>query len=365
MSSLELIGQIYEAVGSPELWPAALENLADAVGAIGAGFVYRTSDHTAWTFNPRMEEIAAAYLEEGWLTRDDRVPPVLTEHFPGFRVDPDYWTEAQARELPIYRDFLLPRGLKASAACLIQGSKDDALHIAIEGLASYSTARSAVPLLNQIRPHLARSLSLTGHLTQTYEKGVADGLEAAGVGAAVVSSSGRLRVANETFGKWFNGNITDLVGNVRFSDTAANQQLGSILDLESQGVPGGRSFPVTNGTSVAALHCIPLRGRSREVFEAKGFVLLLARPGNRMVPTADLLRLLFDLTPAEARLARLIAQGKTVAEAAQESGIQPNTVRIHLKAVYAKTGFSGQSELAVSLSSLGSKDDLVSDDRDR
>jgi len=352
--SLDLIGQIYEAAATPELWPAVLDQIAQAVSAFGACFVHRSGEQVRFVVSPRMEqELAPAYVEGGWVTRDDRVPPVIAEHHPGFRVDPDYWTEAQVSEMPIYRDFLLPRGMNASAASLIQGSRDDVLHVGIEGLPSYATARDAVPILDAIRPHLARALSLSMKMTRTYEQGVVNGLEATGVAAAVISPGGRLRAANELFGCWFGGDVTDLNGNIHFRDVAANQQLRTALSLESGKQLGGRSFPIRNGEKVAVLHCLPLKGRSRDVFEADGIALILARPDNRMVPTADLLRLLFDLTPAEARLARLLAEGKTVAEAARECGIQPNTVRAHLKAIYAKTGFARQSDLAIALSSLG------------
>lgn len=360
-SSSDFISDIYEAAGSPEQWPIVLRGIAGAIGAFGACFVHRTGQDTSWILSHGMEELGAAYLAEGWLTRDDRVPPVIAEHHPGFRVDADYWTEQQVREMPIYRDFLLPRNLHASAATLIQGSRDDVLHVAVEGLSSYATARSALPFLNDIRPHLARAISLSAKLARAYAEGMVSGLDARGVGAAVVSSSGRIRAANESFGTWLDGNITDAAGHVRFADPAANEQLRLALALETNSRSGGRSFPIRGAGSIAAIHCLPLKGKSRDVFESDGFILMMARPGNRMVPTADLLRLLFDLTPAEARLARLLAQGRTVAEAARESAIQPNTVRAHLKAIYAKTGFSGQSELAVTLSALGTKDDLADD----
>jgi len=349
-----LIGQIYEAVSVPELWPTILEEIADSVGAFGACFVHRSGENGRWVASPRMEEeMAAAYVAEGWLTRDDRVPPVIAEHYPGFRVDPDYWTEEQVRDMPIYRDFLLPRNLNASAASLIQGSHDDVLHVGIEGLPSYATARAAVPTLDAFRPHLARALSLSAKMTHAHEMGVIRGLDAAGIAAAVVSPSGRLRVSNARFDAWFGGDITDLKGNVQFRDGSATAQLRSALRAPPGSGEAGRSFPIRQAGQVAVAHCIPLSGRSREMFESDGVVVMLAQPGNRMIPSADLLRLLFDLSPAEARLARILAEGRTVTEAAADLGIQVATARSQLKSVFTKTGFSRQVDLVMALSTFG------------
>jgi len=178
-----------------------------------------------------------------------------------------------------------------------------------------------------------------------------EGLAANGVPAAVVGATGRLRVANDLFGSWFEGDIIDLHGQLHFRDASANRQLRAALspDLIRD---GGRSFPVSASERLGVLHCVPIRGRSRDRLESDGFVIILAQPGNRMIPGADLLRLLYDLTPAEARLARLLAAGNTVAAAAGELGVQANTARIQLKGIYAKTGFSRQSDFLVALAAM-------------
>jgi DNA-binding CsgD family transcriptional regulator len=58
------------------------------------------------------------------------------------------------------------------------------------------------------------------------------------------------------------------------------------------------------------------------------------------------LQTLYGLTPAEARVARLLASGRSVAAIARELRVSPNTVRTQLKATFAKTDTCQQSELA-------------------
>ncbi len=54
---------------------------------------------------------------------------------------------------------------------------------------------------------------------------------------------------------------------------------------------------------------------------------------------------LFDLLPSEARLAWAIAQGRSIAEAAEHLGLTIETARNYSKKIYSKTGSRGQAEL--------------------
>lgn len=55
----------------------------------------------------------------------------------------------------------------------------------------------------------------------------------------------------------------------------------------------------------------------------------------------------FDLTEAQARLAVFLSEGGTIAEYAAATRLSVETVRTHLKAVFAKTGAKRQAELAI------------------
>jgi DNA-binding NarL/FixJ family response regulator len=69
-------------------------------------------------------------------------------------------------------------------------------------------------------------------------------------------------------------------------------------------------------------------------------------------PPIELIRSLFDLTPAEARVARGLAAGQTVKGIAVESRTSTNTVRSHVKVVLMKTGYSRQSDVVALLNGL-------------
>ena len=75
-------------------------------------------------------------------------------------------------------------------------------------------------------------------------------------------------------------------------------------------------------------------------------MLLLITPVDRAaVPTAEVLQGLFDLTPAEARIARGIGLAQTIDALAAAQGLSRETIRSHLRQVLMKTGLNRQAEL--------------------
>lgn len=77
-----------------------------------------------------------------------------------------------------------------------------------------------------------------------------------------------------------------------------------------------------------------------------GYVVFL-RSGQygRLDDFKPRVRKLYKLTPQEARIACELAQGQTVSNIASRLGVQKNTIRVHLKHIYYKTGTRCQSQL--------------------
>jgi DNA-binding CsgD family transcriptional regulator len=81
-------------------------------------------------------------------------------------------------------------------------------------------------------------------------------------------------------------------------------------------------------------------------------LLAIADLDQRPRPPADTLREAFKLTPAEVRIAQLIASGESLDDAAEILGIQRETARVQLKAVFSKTDTHRQGELVALMASL-------------
>lgn len=74
---------------------------------------------------------------------------------------------------------------------------------------------------------------------------------------------------------------------------------------------------------------------------------------GRRAPSAAILGGLFDLSPAEARVARGLIEGRTVNKVADGYGLNESTVRNQLRLIFAKTGASRQSELVLLCGGVG------------
>jgi DNA-binding CsgD family transcriptional regulator len=137
-----------------------------------------------------------------------------------------------------------------------------------------------------------------------------------------------------------------------FARTLLNQfinRLGAVPDLDECAVD-----PIAirrDGKQLVVVRVVPIHGAGRQPFLGAGALLTLTPIGLREPAPPALLAQAFALTPAEARLAAIIAQGATPERAAGVLGISRQTARNQLKAVFAKTTHP-QSELVALLSRL-------------
>jgi DNA-binding CsgD family transcriptional regulator len=85
----------------------------------------------------------------------------------------------------------------------------------------------------------------------------------------------------------------------------------------------------------------------RAVAANHGLAALLTfyHPNSPPIVDTDLLANAFDLTPAECRVACHIAEGRTPKEIANQIGVQHDTVRKQLQAIYQKTATNRQADL--------------------
>ena len=78
----------------------------------------------------------------------------------------------------------------------------------------------------------------------------------------------------------------------------------------------------------------------------------LTRIDELPVPSERALKFVYDLTPAEARLAQGISRGGSLEEVAADLGIRISTARTQLASIFAKTDTRRQARLVAILSHL-------------
>jgi hypothetical protein len=86
-----------------------------------------------------------------------------------------------------------------------------------------------------------------------------------------------------------------------------------------------RSFPVRGPDAQVALiaHVVPIRRSARDLLSKSVGVLTLMPAKTPQSPSVELVQSLFDLTAAEARVARSLTMGQTVDEIASEKECHP------------------------------------------
>ncbi|QDZ11754.1 helix-turn-helix transcriptional regulator [Devosia ginsengisoli] len=181
-------------------------------------------------------------------------------------------------------------------------------------------------------------------------------LEAIGIPAAIISARGVAIASNSLFEA-----LTDVLrpaafGRLAARDRLADQLLQAALPGQGVPVPEVRSIPMRLVDSDRAIvtHVIPLQRSASDIFDqGAAMVAVSGYSAGGNVPTEPLLRGLFDLSVAEARIAAGLAAGLTLAEVAQQRGIGMATARTHLAQVLRKTGTRQQGQLIALLKGFG------------
>ena len=351
----DILDRVYEAAAVPELWTDVLERMATIAGARSAALlVFDPARRLQYISTPDYAELLADFAgnSEGY---DNRRPRrALATGHAGFLHDLELFTQAELDADPIYRDFLLPFGIKWTAGSVIPVPTSDLLvfdFVRSEGQGPFD--RQAMRRLDAYRPHLARAALLAHRLGLRSATAATDAMETIGLPAAMIAAGGRVLSAN--------GLLEALAPRVRiaafdrimFGPPAADRML--VEALATIAAPAGaavRSIPLPATAAFPALigHLIPIRRAAGDIFANAAAMLVVTSVTAPAAPLTEVLTGLFDLTPAEVRAARGIVTGLTVAQMARSSGLSKETVRSQLKSAMAKTGTARQTDLALLLS---------------
>ena len=192
-------------------------------------------------------------------------------------------------------------------------------------------------------------------------------LEVLNLPAVVFDAKGRVLAANSLIEdprqpvRWL------AAGRIALSDPRADTMFRQAVETISQGRTPICSFPVRDRADYPTLvaHIIPLHGEARHITARSAGVLIVMPVMAPGAPPVDLIRSLFDLTQAEARVARRIAIGESIDDIAAASAVSRNTVRTHVRGLLEKTGCTRQAEVVALLAGIRKPGSAVLDESDR
>ncbi len=375
---LPVIAKLYDAVLDGTQWPTFLHEMTVAFASKGAQVVRVQPRDSLLSFSAlygydadvmRMYDtndlgLAIQRFERHFaelMPTDPRIR--LLEHYPSrplsCRLEID---EAELHNSQMYREML--RRADVEYSLVVSLAEEDGSLIMLGVFRGHNTSHFThddVATFSEIVPHLKQAITVSESLAGIrFEADSALGaLDSVGMGILLVERDGRLIHANRTgrriaeLGDGLSINASRVRLHTLDDDSALRRTLAECLDAGEAGALG-LSIARPSGADPIRMTVHPFDHRAAGA--PKGHrrpiaLLLFSLPEEPIETHVDLLRRLFGLTPAEARICEQLVQGRSVQQLAIDLDIEVDTVRTHLKKIFAKLGVNRQAELIAKVAS--------------
>jgi DNA-binding CsgD family transcriptional regulator/PAS domain-containing protein len=373
------IRRLYEAATDAGQWPAFLEELARCFGGKGAHIVrVNPRDHVLsfsalygyddyirehYAFDGADIGIAFRRFDERFgklMPTDPRVR--LVERYPNRPFScRSAISDAELHASRMYQEVLSPADVEYSLVVNIPEDDGSLILFGVfRGRQSSSFKEHDVEAFGELIPHVKQAVSLGEHLARVdFANRVAfEALDSLAMGVLIVDEHARIVHASATARRVIDADdgVALLNGALKLQSRDDDARLrGAIWDAiasaRSGGMPPAQAVAINRASGkepypalVCALWGNHLRcGVGR--LDSPLAIVFVSIPEEPQEAPAELLRRLFGLTLAEARLCERLVHGETVEEAAQDLNIAKDTARVHLRNVFDKTGVSRQAEL--------------------
>lgn len=356
------IGQIYRAVFFPELWPTVLAETAAFLNSTKALFVFVDErSNTRHVYHAHGVDPAFVATLEGKLAQDTPwLTPAESPTRPGQVVYGDHLLMPSPRGMPnLFVESLRQQDVGPMLHACIGTFGQHQLHLIVTRPSSgepYSAddRDDCQSVVDYIRNAWQLERSVADH--QLIEKGAMEALNRLAVGVAMVDSKGEIRAANNAAHLMLakgDGLHFDL-GQVEITADGCRGSLRTVLGRlewcrQAPGAECPELFAVQRQSRARpySLLVCPFRPDSDRVTGDRPYNLVfIFDPDSSLCGySVEFLKRFYDLTPAEARLAKLIAEGERLDSIAVRLSISVHTARTHLKRVFEKTGVERQAEL--------------------
>jgi len=359
-----ILAALYEAALDDALWPAASALIEEAVGSTGNVLTVgeRSGSEVRVYFNRLLyrgedrQDLAREYFEV-YQPRDEG-PPRLWQWRVGQLVHvPEMYTEEELKTSAAYHEGWGPR--QGQNGLVTRLDFLDGLSV-IWGLGDPvggdGWQSSRVKLVERLLPHIRQFVRVRQALAaaDALGAGLTGLLDNGRIGVVQLDRRGRVLAANAPALDILRrgDGLSDRDGVLRAWLPADRSRLQRLLgralpDLWGE-APSGGSMTVRRPSSRSrlGLHVSPV-GDPAADFGARrvaALVLVIDPAGGQRVDPARVAAML-GLTPSEARVSALLAEGRRVREIAAETGLAENYVRWLFQQVYRKLGVSGQVAL--------------------
>ena len=355
-----LIGDIYDAVLDPSLWPSVLEKSAGFVGGPAASLFFKDAsinsgdgiyDHG---IEPRYKRLYCdEYVKLDPTTIGQFLAPIAE---PVSTADLVPYDEFLATRF--YREWAEPQGLVDFVCSVLDRSATSIAMFGVfrdkcDGLVD-EAARERMRL---ITPHVRRAV-LIGRvidLGQAKAKTFHDVLDGLSAGMFLVDARGRVVHANASGRDILAAAdfLRSVGGRLVARDPAADRALRGVFAAAAKGDgavgTGGIAIPLTSREGEAYVaHVLPMTSGARHdlgMAEAAVATLFVQRSALDSPSLPATIAEHYKLTPTELRVLLALVDVGSGPEVAEALGVAESTVKTHLARIYQKTGTRGQLDL--------------------
>lgn len=362
----DVIGGIYDAAHDPATWPLVIAKTRDLFHGSRACFARIGPDlgpHDA------VNDVNDAFFQNKF----------IEEHAGHYNIYEDKLSEAPLRlvyhdhaliggealkQSRFWNDWMAPQDMYGGLGVKIMATQDSFWLFDVQrGRNQPSFDADEIALLKLLVPHLTRVAGIsrkTSPLSGTFA-----GFSHFSFGVVMVDSSRQIVSMNEAAETMLvrsgsplrmrQGHIS-----VAIAERAAELQrlIEDACSIRHGVIPGHGGdmvFPAAghpDGVS-QLLTVLPMTDHSGPHFLRQRYATVLLRELTSSVPDNfdQQLRVLFDLSPTEARLAAALSSGLALKEAAAQQDIRVSTARSYLESIFRKTGVRQQSQLVALLKS--------------
>ena len=361
----KLLDLIYDAATEQDLWRSALTNIADLTNSQG-GILFGQSfgaNKVYFDYNGRLSEecnraYKARHIQNPWNN-------IMSSQPVGRVVFSDEIVPLSSLRPTLFFDEVLRPQDVAHNAMIPLASKNGFM-------AAFNISRSARQgtfceeerwLFERLVPHMRRSIQLGFRLDgyHALQRASFDVLDRLSAGIILLDRRARIVYANAA-ALSFGANEGALLlrnGAVATHSVPHTQRLSDLIRAVLEGLPtASMSVPSPSDGHLLTILVSSVRGRDigrfADVNMPDAAVLLyIIEPANRAgIPLAWIMDA-YGLTQAEARVAVAASAGTTIFETSAQLGLSPNTVKTHLRKVFAKIGINRQAELGRVMAAIG------------
>ena len=352
-----ILGALYEAPVRPALWEQFLKLYTEAVGGESGALILHDSTNAEsrvgcqWNVDPE----ATLRYEQHYGAVD-----VWRQHV---AVAGDYLGTseqlvplAEMERTEIYNELFLPYRFPHGLFAIVEpGPVRIACFNVYRSQQTGAFDTEELELARFLKPHFKRAYQLHTQLTATRERsaGLQAALDTLSNGVILIDLQMRVISMNREAERITAASDGLLVGQagVRAKHAGESARLGKLIydavtTSHSNGLNSAGAINISRREK-PPVHVLvsPVRGIDVGERHPIRAILFINDPTQRVRPASQTLADLFGLTPAESRLAMLLADGRAPTEVTDILGVSRNTLKSQLASIYQKTGTSRQAQL--------------------